>query len=53
MDGPDGEGFYTADVTLPAGQYEYKYVINGKEWRADPGNRDMAGYFGNSVLVVE
>jgi peroxiredoxin len=53
MQGPDGEGFYTADVSLPAGQYEYKYVINGSEWRADPGNRMVAGYYGNSVLVVE
>jgi len=53
MDGPDDEGFYTAELTLPKGQYEYKYVINGKEWRADPGNRAVAGYFGNSVLVVE
>jgi hypothetical protein len=53
MDGPDSEGYYTAELRLPAGQYEYKYVVNGRAWRADPGNREFAGFYGNSVLVVK
>ena len=32
--------------------HEYKFVIDGKTWRADPGNPDFSGQYANSVLVV-
>jgi hypothetical protein len=53
MDGPDADGFYAAEVTLPAGRHEYKFVVNGTHWRPDPGNRDDSGAYGNSVLTIE
>ncbi len=52
MDGPDADGRYTARVQLKPGDYQYKFVVNGKNWRADPGNPDHAGQHQNSVLHV-
>lgn len=52
MEGPDDGGFYTATIDLPAGRYEYKFVINGDRWKSDPGNAESVGYYGNSVLNV-
>ena len=37
---------------LRAGRYEYKFVIDGKAWRPDPGNDEQAGFYHNSVLHV-
>jgi hypothetical protein len=53
MDGPDVDGFYSLDKELAPGRYEYKFVINGTEYHADPGNRDIAGFYGNSVVDVK
>ncbi len=52
MAGPDAEGRYTAKTQLKPGEYQYKFVLDGKEWRADPGNPDHAGSNRNSVLRV-
>jgi peroxiredoxin len=52
MDGPDADGRYTAKLTLKPGNHEYKFVIDGKQWRTDPGNPQTAGFFRNSVLKV-
>jgi hypothetical protein len=52
MDGPDADGAFTVRLTLKPGNYEYKYVIEGKHWRHDPGNRRQAGYYNHSVLIV-
>jgi hypothetical protein len=52
MEGPDAEGFYTTTMKLPAGRYEYKFVVNGEQWKSDPGNLETAGYYGNSVVDV-
>jgi len=52
MDGPDADGFYTAKRTLDAGRYEYKFVVNGKHWKPDTGNRERTQEFHNSVLHV-
>jgi peroxiredoxin len=51
LDGPDREGFFSTRLVLAAGRYEYKFVIDGKTWRADPGNPDIARNR-NSVLNV-
>ncbi len=53
MEGPDAEGYYTSELTLDPGSYEYKFVINGDEWHADPACREFAGFYGNSVLAVK
>jgi hypothetical protein len=52
MDGPDAKGLFTTNLTLRPGRYEYKYVLEGKNWRHDPANPHQAGYFHNSVLFV-
>lgn len=49
LDGPDGDGFYTATLELPPGKHEYKFVVDGTLWRSDPGNPDI-GKNRNSVL---
>jgi len=47
-------GAWTATVWLPAGRYEYRFVVDG-QWISDPSARESAqNTFGstNSVLVV-
>ena len=34
------------------GRHEYKFVIDGKVWKTDPGNRDRTNVYRNSVVVV-
>jgi peroxiredoxin len=52
MDGPDDSGRFQTKLTLDAGTYEYKYVLDGTRWRHDPGNRRQAGFYHNSVVEV-
>jgi len=50
------EGVWEIVIPLPPGEYEYKFVIDGKEWIADPGNPEVTedGFGGyNSVIEVE
>lgn len=52
----EGTGVWTILLPLPPGRYEYKFVINGEKWIADPGNQETVddGFGGvNSVVVVE
>ena len=32
------------------GSHEYKFLIDGKSFRQDPGNPDSAGFFHNSLI---
>ncbi|MBQ3543806.1 MAG: type I pullulanase [Lachnospiraceae bacterium] len=43
---------FTCTMELPTGMYEYKFVVNGSTWIADPTNGNTIGNNGNSVLVV-
>lgn len=52
MAGPDKEGWYTTSLPLREGRYEYKFVIDGKSWKQDPGNANQTGEYHNSVLTV-
>jgi hypothetical protein len=52
MDGPDADGRYVAQLTLQPGLYEYKFVIDGTRWKADPGNPTRVTYFRNSQLRI-
>ena len=52
MEGPDSDGRYTAHMELKPGDYEYKFVLDGKVWRADPGNPDHVNTYRNSRLHV-
>ncbi|HTU93523.1 MAG TPA: redoxin domain-containing protein [Gemmataceae bacterium] len=52
MDGPDAKGVFTTRLVMKAGIYEYKYALEGKLWRTDPGNPRQSGFYNNSVLSV-
>ncbi len=50
----DSAGTWKATVWLPAGRYEYRFVVDG-QWMSDPSAREsVRNSFGstNSVLVV-
>lgn len=53
--GPAADGSYAATVRLPTGAHQYKFVIDGSDWVADPQNPDRVGdnHGGyNSVLYL-
>ncbi|MFO0900656.1 MAG: redoxin domain-containing protein [Pirellulales bacterium] len=52
MTGPDAEGRYEATLELGPGEYEYKFVVNGDQWKSDPGNPDQTGQYRNSLLKL-
>lgn len=51
MNGPT-DVFFTTKLELPEGVYEYKFVLEGTNWQADPMNLYRGGKYGNSVLWV-
>ena len=55
LTGPSTEGIWTTVLPLFAGQYEYRFVINGTEWVLDPSVPAIDDGLGgqNSVLIVE
>jgi hypothetical protein len=52
MDGPDRRGRFTTTLTLKKGVYEYKFVVEGKDWHSDPENLHQVGLYHNSVVWV-
>jgi 1,4-alpha-glucan branching enzyme len=52
--GPDKHGVWSIILPLPAGRYEYLFVVNGKEWKLDPGAPPVDDGLGgrNSVVVI-
>jgi 1,4-alpha-glucan branching enzyme len=36
MRGPDADGRWTARVRLPAGRYEYLFLVEDEQWVSDP-----------------
>lgn len=56
MTDEDGDGVWEVAVPLPPGEHQYKFVVNGSDWRPDPANPRTApdGYGGvNSVVRSE
>ena len=47
----DAKGVWSVVVPLPAGEHQYKFVVDG-QWVADPENGATAGDMGNSVVRV-
>jgi len=47
------DGVWSTVLDLDPGTYEYKFVVNGTEWIADPGNPQVVGAYGNSELTVD
>jgi hypothetical protein len=52
LEGPDKLGYYETKLRLRRGSYEYKFVVDGKTWVADPSNFSVIGPSGNSLLTV-
>ncbi len=55
MKDDDGDGIWTITQKLPAGRYQYKFVIDQVNWKEDPNNpnRTNDGFGGfNSLLDV-
>jgi 1,4-alpha-glucan branching enzyme len=50
--GPDPDGTFTARVVLARGTYQYKYVLDGQDWRSDPRNIHQVGPDHDSVVWV-
>lgn len=46
------DGVWRIVIELPPGVYEYKFVVNGSEWIADPENPKIVGAYGNSEIVI-
>jgi hypothetical protein len=46
------DGVWRVVVDLEPGTYEYKFVVNGSEWIADPDNSVVVGDYGNSGLTI-
>lgn len=47
------DGVWRVVYDLGPGSYEYKFVVNGSEWIADPGNPVVVGDYGNSGLTID
>lgn len=55
MSDEDGDGTWTTTVTLPPGEYEYRFVIDQNTWLEDPNSEEFAeNPFGgkNSLIRV-
>ena len=52
--GPDEKGAWSISLRLSEGRYEYRFVVNGKEWELDPSAPSTDDGMGgrNSVVVV-
>ncbi len=47
------DGHFEVTIELLPGEYEYKFLIDGKEWITDPTNDLICqGYYTNSLLIV-
>lgn len=51
MEGPNEEFIWSKTVNLPAGSYEYQFVIDGKTWVIDPNAYEQRE--DHSVVVVK
>jgi peroxiredoxin/mono/diheme cytochrome c family protein len=52
MTGPDAQNTFTAKVALKTGRHEYKFLVDGKSWQADPGNLQRAASNNSSILEL-
>jgi 1,4-alpha-glucan branching enzyme len=47
------DGTWWAEVTLPPGRYEYKFLVDGREWWNDPDAPKAPNVWGSENSVVE
>jgi membrane-associated protease RseP (regulator of RpoE activity) len=50
MDGADAQGRFTARLVLPRGTYQYRFVLDGRDWQPDASNLHQVGPERNSVV---
>ena len=52
--GPDGKGTWTILLPLSEGRYEYRFVVDKREWVLDPSMPTMDDGLGekNSIITV-
>ncbi len=52
--GPSKEGVWSIILPLSSGRYEYRFIVNGKEWVLDPSVPSVDDGLGgkNSVLFI-
>jgi 1,4-alpha-glucan branching enzyme len=50
---PAGSGTWVLTVKLPPGRYQYKFVVDGVNWKEDPNNPQWTddGYGGHNSVV--
>jgi len=53
MSDPEGDGIWSVVMKLKPGSYQYKFVVNGGTWVADPDNARTGGDYGNSLLEID
>ncbi len=51
---PDKDGIWSADIELPAGRIEYKFVVNGDQWFADENAVETSsdGFGGQNAVAT-
>ncbi len=53
LEGPDESGHWTGRVVLPAGRYEYLFLVDGRQWVTDPlAHAHRPDGFGNLNSVI-
>ncbi len=54
LSGPDKNGLWRIFLPLPQGRYEYLFIVDGRNWKPDPGAPEVDDGFGgkNSVIVI-
>ncbi len=52
MDGPDPQGRFSTRLKLKNGLYEYKFIVDGQNWKTDPDNVWRTGPYQNSLLYI-
>ena len=53
LSGPDGKGAWSVTLELPAGRYEYLFVVDGNKWLPDPGTPSVDDGLGGRNSIVE
>ena len=48
----DGDDVYTAETIVNAGEYRYKFVMDGAYWSHDPASRSLTGFLHESYFVA-
>ncbi|UCF77788.1 MAG: glycogen-binding domain-containing protein [Candidatus Eiseniibacteriota bacterium] len=49
----DESGVWRVTLPLQPGKHEYKFMVNGSDWIADPENPVVVGDYGNSGLEID